>query len=367
MTQKILVVIPSFLGGGAEKVGIHFANHLALSPHYDVHLLVFSPVGPLEPLVEDSVNLHKFSVRLRFSFIPFFKFIRSIGPDIVLSCLRSTNILCGFFKIFYNYKLILSEQNTLDQITSFALLKRWLYFSAMRFSYAFADKVISNSFDTQSDLFKYSIRGKHNFVIGNPVISSSFLSREVSRNPYESLPTYKTGKTRVILGVGRLHYQKNFEMLIRSFAELCTCHDDIILAIVGQGDLRASLLRYADDLGIGSRVYLLPFTSDIKDFYSYSDIFALSSRWEGFGNVIVEAMACCTPVVSVNCPGGPSMILDSGKYGVLCSNNFSSLASSLDFVLTGSIVIDIESAYERSLDFHVSSISKRYFQGLVNS
>ena len=366
MNQKVLVVIPSFLGGGAEKVGIHFANYLSESRICDVHLLVFSPVGPLESLVGDSVHVHKLSVRLRNSSISFFKFCLSLQPDVVLSCLRSTNIICGIFKYVFNYRLILSEQNTLDQIIGFPFVKRMLYLSAMRLSYWPANKVIANSFDTQSDLFNYSIRGQSNIVVGNPVLSSSFLSRHVSNNPYETLPLYTSGQTRVILGVGRLHYQKNFDMLIRSFAELCDHCDDVILAIVGQGELRDSLLKTSEDLGISSKVFLLPFTPNIKDYYVFADIFALSSRWEGFGNVIVEAMSCRTPVVSVKCPGGPDMILDSGNFGVLCHNDSSSLAMSLESVLNGTSIVDTDSAYVRSLDFLVSTIAIRYFEGLLH-
>ena len=184
MKTKVLVVIPSFSGGGAERNGIHFANHLSKNSSYSVHLLVFVPSGPLEPLVSERVYIHILNRRLRYSFIPAFAFCNFLDPDIVLSCIRSTNIIFAFLKPFFGFRLILREANTLDQIINFPFLLRAVYLFVMRLSYGFADRIIANSFDTQSNLSKFSIKSKENVVVGNPVLTPAFVDNVSVVNPY---------------------------------------------------------------------------------------------------------------------------------------------------------------------------------------
>ena len=137
------------------------------------------------------------------------------------------------------------------------------------------------------------------------------------------------------------------------------------MVIVGEGPLEDELNSLASSVGISSRVFILPFTSNIKPYYCYADLFVLSSRWEGFGNVIVEAMACHTPVISVNCHGGPSMILDSCRYGILCDNNLISLSTTMSDFFNGRITIDLDLSYKHSLQYTVESITQLYFRGFL--
>jgi glycosyltransferase involved in cell wall biosynthesis len=120
----------------------------------------------------------------------------------------------------------------------------------------------------------------------------------------------------VVLGVGRLTAQKDFPSLIRAFAKV-RAQKPCRLVILGEGELRGELEALVASLDLSADVALPGFTDNPFAWMRQSSLFVLSSAWEGFGNVLVEAMACGTPVVSTNCPSGPAEILENGRWGRL--------------------------------------------------
>jgi glycosyltransferase involved in cell wall biosynthesis len=120
----------------------------------------------------------------------------------------------------------------------------------------------------------------------------------------------------VVLGVGRLGRIKNFPLLVKAFARVLPSRD-CRLVILGEGKHRARLLALAQKLGVDHAMDLPGFVHNPIAYMARAKLFVLSSRWEGFGNVLVEALACGTPAVSTDCPSGPSEILQNGRYGPL--------------------------------------------------
>jgi glycosyltransferase involved in cell wall biosynthesis len=120
----------------------------------------------------------------------------------------------------------------------------------------------------------------------------------------------------VVLAVGKLKKQKDFATLIRAFARL-RARRPVRLVILGEGPEREALRSLVTRLRVERDVDLLGFRENPFSLMRRASVFALSSAWEGFGNVLVEAMACGAPVVSTRCPSGPEEILDDGRYGRL--------------------------------------------------
>jgi glycosyltransferase involved in cell wall biosynthesis len=131
-----------------------------------------------------------------------------------------------------------------------------------------------------------------------------------------SHPWLKNKETPILLGVGRLTKAKNFPLLIKA-TSLVIKKTPVRLIILGEGSDQAKINKLIKKLGLQQIISMPGF---VKNPYSYmrrSSVFVLSSLWEGFGNVIVEALATSTPVVSTDCPNGPREILENGKYGTL--------------------------------------------------
>ena len=145
------------------------------------------------------------------------------------------------------------------------------------------------------------------------MITSELLVR--AKEPLDH-PWLKPGAPPVILGTGRLVTPKDFSTLLRAFARV-RVQRKARLVILGEGNRREELESLAQQLGVSADVALPGFVANPYPFMERAAVFVLSSAWEGFGNVIVEALACGCPVVSTDCPGGPSEILDDGAYGPL--------------------------------------------------
>lgn len=136
------------------------------------------------------------------------------------------------------------------------------------------------------------------------------------------------------ISVGRLSEQKGFDMLIDAWKIVAKKHPDWVLNIYGEGGLKTSLERQINDNNLSSSLHLCGPTKNVTERYADSSIYVMSSRFEGFGLVLVEAMACGLPCISFDCPYGPSDIINNNKDGLLVDNgNVEKLAESIIYLI----------------------------------
>ena len=158
--------------------------------------------------------------------------------------------------------------------------------------------------------------------------------------------------------MGTLKEQKDHRTLIRAFARLSRDFN-AKLTILGEGPLRAGLESLIAELGLQSRVSMPGFVVDPYPWLRSADLFVLSSQYEGFGNVIVEALECGVPVVSTDCPSGPAEILENGRYGRLVPvDDVVALATAMSASLAE--LHDREKLMKRATAFSVRNISDQY-------
>jgi glycosyltransferase involved in cell wall biosynthesis len=191
-------------------------------------------------------------------------------------------------------------------------------------AYAQADHVIALSKGIADMLLEFVPQVRHR----TSVIYNAGYDHEVERLACEE-PSLSTPARSWLLGCGRLTAQKDFSTLLRAFARIKNDFNGE-LWILGEGELRAKLERERATLGLSDRVCLPGFVQNPFTFMARATTFILSSRWEGFGNVITEAMACGTPVIATDCPHGPREILEGGKWGELVPvGNVTALAEAM--------------------------------------
>ena len=182
----------------------------------------------------------------------------------------------------------------------------------MRLSLRTADRIVACSAGIAEELHEALGVSKSKLTVINNPIDVEEVTRlaqaEVIEIPRDGQP--------LILSVGRLSAQKNESLLIRAFARVRQ-EREVRLGIVGTGELDAELKGLVDELRLGNDVIFLGWQDNPYRFMRLATCLVLSSDYEGFGNVLVEAMACGCPVISTDCPYGPAEILAGGKYGIL--------------------------------------------------
>lgn len=327
-TRRLALFLPSLRGGGAERVMVHLARGFA-ERGFQVDLVLAKAEGPYLAEVPPSVRVVDLRAsRVLFSLPGLVRYLRKERPYALLSALNHANVIvCLAHRLArVPSRLVISEHTTLSASRPQNARGRLLPWF-MRWTYPWADAVIAVSQGVAEDLVRtLGISAERVKVIYNPVVDDDLLTK--SKEPLDH-PWFTEGAPPVILGVGRLTEAKDFPNLIRAFA-LVRAQRPARLMILGEGELRPQLEALVHELGLQDDVALPGFVENPYAYMARAAVFVLSSRWEGFGNVLVEAMACGTPVVSTDCPSGPREILDHGKYGRLVPvGDVKSLAESI--------------------------------------
>jgi len=216
-------------------------------------------------------------------------------------------------------------------LASRGVLDRWLQRTSMARLYRFSQRVLVPSQGVADDLSRYTGLPQEKIrVVPSPGIPDDLLSRT---QPLPDHPWFREREMPVILAAGELGARKDFTTLLRAFARLRD-RRPCRLVIIGRGKQRDQLLELADTLGISEAVNLPGFVEQPYPFMAHADLFALTSRWEGLGLVLVEALALGTPVVSTDCPSGPAEILQQGRFGRLVPvGDAEALASAMEATL----------------------------------
>ncbi|OLF37265.1 glycosyl transferase [Psychrobacter sp. C 20.9] len=361
--KKVALYIPSMNGGGAERVMLALANGLA-EKDILVDLVLNRVDGPYIKDASPKVNIVNLGTsRVLNSIIPLSKYLYKEKPDAILSAMNYVNIATILAQLISgsNTKVVFSEHCDLTESKkNLGRMKSTLVTSLMRWAYKKPHAIIAVSDGVAHSLVNEINIGRNKITtIYNPIFSKDLVKR--SKEPLSHCWT-KEGSLPLIMGVGRLTHQKDFETLIHAFKKVRE-KKDCNLMILGEGKLRSELEQLINNLDLNDSVQLPGFVDNPYAWMSHADLFVLSSIYEGFGNVLVEAMACGTPVVSTDCPSGPSEILADGLWGELVPpRNSNLLAQAIIKTLNNSVQKDVK---DRASFFSVTNSVDKYYELLT--
>ncbi|MCD1636367.1 glycosyltransferase [Martelella mediterranea] len=355
----ISIILPDLRGGGAERVHIDLAHEFSSAGH-DVEFVLMKARGAFLDEVRKSFSVVDLDIH-RFRALPFalVRYLRRRRPAALLAAMWPLTAITPFAARMSGHrcKVLVSEHGMSAEYRDWGLRHRALLRISSGIGYRLAHIRVGVSAGLIQDMANLSwMRPDRFHVIHNPVPLRPEPSACAIREA-EALWSAPTGAR--IITVGRIKAVKNHPLLLRAFAQLE--RPEARLMFVGEGAGRDALLKLAKELGIADRVIFAGFQSDPTPFYKTADLFVLTSNYEGFGNVIVEALACGTPVVSTDCPSGPAEILDFGRFGRLVPVGD---AISLTRAITASLDTQVgrDVLKERAADFAPSKASERYLR-----
>jgi len=317
-TSRIALFLPSLSVGGVERVMLNLAAGFS-KYSISVDLVLAKAEGEYMrhiPTGVRVVDLH--ASRVLRSLFPLAKYLKIERPEALISAKDYANIVAIGAKLLArtSTRVIVSVHTTLSRHVKHAATfkERKVVPFLARQLYPCATKVVAVSNGVADDLAHFlKLPQDHLKVIYNPVVAEEIFA--LAQQPVNH-PWFKPNSAKVILSIGRLTKAKDYSTLIEAFAKVRQ-QRDVRLAILGDGEERPSLEGLVRRLGLENDVWLPGFVDPPYPYLARASLFVLSSRWEGFPTVIVEALAFGVPVVSTDCPSGPREILDNGRFGEL--------------------------------------------------
>lgn len=328
---KVLFVAPHLDGGGSERVLLNLINSIdrnLIVPE----LLVFKKEGSLADQLSGDINVVKNRVcRPRFAVFELSKLIKENQYDAVftfkqyIALVVFAAVKLSGVRLPIIYREITHVSAELGRnFTGLNIHRLYNNSCVYRFLYKHMSAIIAPSQEIKKDLrTRFSVHEEKITVIHNPVnvrFIEDSCKEEVSHPWFhENIP--------LLISAGRLVKQKNFELLINAFKRLIAMGYTARLVIIGKGEDRDKLTNMIKKLGLEEIAVILEHQPNPFKYISKADIFILSSLWEGFPNILLEAMICGTAVISTDCPSGPAEIITNNVDGLLIeSGNTEQLA-----------------------------------------
>lgn len=358
--ERLALLVRSLEGGGMQRNLVNLARAL-LARGFALDVLTADPCGPARGELPREARIHSLvcglgrrgawalarclpeagildRLALRFGPVPrlvgalpdLLRRLSALAPDALLAFGTQANLaaLLAATRLRQRPRIVASEHNVMSRVRDLAPRHfRRLYPALARRLYPSADAVVAvfaavaDDLARLTDLLRERIR-----IVPNPVDLTA-----IAAGATVPLPADWPPDRDFLLAVGRLHWQKGFEAAIAAFARLAAQNPKLDLVVLGEGPERARLRHLARAAGLGGRVHLRGFDPNPFRWMARARALLLTSRSEGFGHVVVEALACGCPIVAFDCPGAIPFILAGGRYGVLVpENDVEAMAAALE-------------------------------------
>lgn len=357
--KKIMAFMYSLHDGGAQRTMVNIINNLDKSKYEVVLVLGTQKNNVYIDLINKDIRVEYLSKpKLRKCIFKLAAIIRAENPSLIFTTLNNNNIILSISKLISCKKIpiVVRETNNRTQSKNVSVMNRIMTYFAYNCA---AKKIVALSEGVKIDLIdNFKINPEKIVVIYNPVEVDEI--KKMAEEKVEEINV--SSKEKILIAAGRLAEQKDYPTMLRAFSQVLESQEARLI-ILGRGPLESNLKELCKELGIIKKVNFLGFKSNPYKYISKADIFLLSSRWEGFGHVIVEAMACGVPVIATDCKSGPAEIIKSNQYGVLVPvGDVEILAEKTIEALKDDILRQsfIDLGYKRAHDFRASEITNQY-------
>lgn len=368
--MNIVFIINKMGVGGAERIVHTLAHHYVLERDFNVTIIN----------LDEGERAYNFDSKIQIITLRSSRFAKGVGklifmpiialdlalqlhrikPNHAVSFLVRANLAHILTKVYFNRKPVhISERSIIQQIYSSETVADRVMLGLSRFLYPRADSVIAISEGVKQSLIRAGIHPRHCSVIYNPLDLDAIRSSLTNKVEWPLL-----GRKNILVTSGRFVESKDHATLLKAFA-IVRKQYDASLVMIGTGPEEHRLKKLADKLGISEAVHWLGWQQNPYVFLSKCDMFVLTSRFEGFGNVILEAIACGLPVISTDCPTGPREILGANRFGILVPvGDIESLASAISKLITHPAdAAELKAkAVQRLADFNVEKIAGQYLE-----
>jgi glycosyltransferase involved in cell wall biosynthesis len=331
MGKRILLYVPTLGPGGAERVCVNLANHWAEAgeqvtvatlstsetDHYRLHTAISRhSLGLLVESKHPVVALHRNIQRIR----NLRGLLRATIPDVAIAFMSSANIVLAFASTGSQHTICIGSEHTHPPKLPLGTI--WERLRTV--SYGRLDAVTALTEQSAAWLRRHT-NARRVVVIPNPIPYPL-----PDQPPHVDPLSVGVDKRKRLLAIGRLTHQKGFDLLISAYSKLAHDFPNWELVILGEGELRQDMEQQIEALGLGDSIFLPGVVGNVGAWLESAKLFVLSSRFEGFANVLVEALNYGLPAVSFDCETGPSDIIRHEIDGLLVpTEDVSGLASSL--------------------------------------
>ena len=361
--QKFAFVINALTAGGAERFTTNLANYWASQGH-EVCIATIADSGQVSYALHENVQhvvLDTYhpsqsaisAIRMNVRRVRRLRrFLREFQPNAAIALMAASSCLLALAGAPRGTVCVGSERTYPPRMP----LGR-LWNSLRRHTYARLDFVVAQT-DKSADWLRCNTQARHVEVIPNPVAYPLEIAQP------EIAPDLNVGADRrLLLAVGRLGEEKGFDRLISAFSKISGRFPDWDLAILGEGSLRGELEHQIAEEGQLGRVLLPGRAGNVADWLLRADLFAMTSHFEGFPNVLIEAMSYGLPAVSFDCDTGPRDVISSGLNGILVpQDDVEALANSLADLMGNPERRDVMAANAIKVreTFSMATIAKRW-------
>lgn len=355
--NRIALLLPDLGGGGAERFNVTLSQELVAAGHAP-EFVVMQSAGALLDEARAIAPVHDLGcARARQLVGPLAAYLRREQPAALVATMWPLTVIAPVAARWAGYrgKVVVCEQAAISlQYADWGPVTAFLLRASTFVGYRMADARVGCSRGTCEDVAALARMTPQRFTTIYNSVPPAVSPTPEARAHTEAL--WGPAANR-ILTVGNLKKQKNHTLLLHAFAALP--RPDARLMLLGAGPDEAELRALAGTLGLGERVIFAGFHTDPSAFYATADLFVLSSDYEGFGNVVVEALSYGLPVVSTDCIAGPAEILDGGRFGSLTPvGDAAALTRAIDQTLDAAV--DRDAQTRRAADFAPDIAARQY-------